>query len=163
VVTGARKQEVLKARWENVDLDRLLLTVLQAKNGWVRHVPLSPVAAHIVRQQLLRRPADSPHVFPSDRRPGRALENLRGAWERAKLAAGLPGELRIHDLRHSFASALANAGTPLYEIGTVLGHTQLSTTTRYAHHAPQRLVATAATAERAWNLLPAPEPADHPA
>ena len=99
---------------------------------------------------------------PSDRRPGRALENLRGAWERAKLAAGLPAELRIHDLRHSFASALANAGTPLYEIGTVLGHTQLSTTTRYAHHAPQRLVQTAATAERAWNLLPVPEPADHP-
>ena len=92
-----------------------------------------------MRQQLLRRPADSPHVFPSDRRPGRALENLRGAWERAKLAAGLPGELRLHDLRHSFASALANAGTHLFEICTVLGHTQLSTTTRYAHHAPQRL------------------------
>jgi integrase len=163
VVTGARKQEVLKARWENVDLDRFLLTVPRAKNGRVRHVPLSPIAAHIVRQQLLSRPGDSPHVFPSDRRPGRALENLRGAWERAKLAAGLPAELRIHDLRHSFASALANAGTPLYEIGTVLGHTQLSTTTRYAHHAPQRLVQTAATAERAWNLLPAPEPADNAA
>jgi site-specific recombinase XerD len=67
-------------------------------------------------------------------------------------------DLRIHDLRHSFASALANAGTPLYEIGTVLGHRQLSTTTRYAHHAPQRLVETAATAARAWTLLP--EPAD---
>jgi integrase len=48
----------------------------------------------------------------------------------------------------------ANAGTPLYEIGTVLGHSQLSTTTRYAHHAPQRLVETASTAARAWNLLP---------
>jgi integrase len=71
---------------------------------------------------------------------------------------GASGEIRtpspqIHDLRHSFASALANAGTPLYEIGTVLGQPQLSTTTRYAHHAPQRLVQTAVTAERAWNLL----------
>jgi site-specific recombinase XerD len=60
----------------------------------------------------------------------------------------------MHDLRHSFASALANVGVSLYEIGTVLGHTQLSTTARYAHHNSQRLVETASTAARAWNLLP---------
>jgi site-specific recombinase XerD len=88
------------------------------------------------------------------------LEDLRGAWERAKRASGLPADFRIHDLRHSFASALANAGTPLYEIGTVLGHLQLSTTTRYAHHAPQRLVETASTAARAWDLLPDPVDGD---
>jgi len=157
VVTGARKQEVLKARWEHVDLDRLLLTVPRSKSGRARHIPLSPVAVGILRRQLQRQIDASPHVFPSDRRSGQPLENLRGAWERAKRAAGLPGELRIHDLRHSFASALANAGTPLYEIGTVLGHSQLSTTTRYAHHAPQRLVQTAATAARAWNLLAEPD------
>ena len=81
---------------------------------------------------------------------------MRGAWARAKKAAGLPADLRIHDLRHSFASALANAGTPLNEIGTVLGHSQLSTTQRYAHHAPQRLIDTATVASRAWNLLAAP-------
>ncbi len=66
----------------------------------------------------------------------------------------MPDDLRVHDLRHSFASALANVGTPLNEIGTVLGHTQLSTTQRYAHHSPQRLIDTATTALRAWNLLP---------
>jgi len=85
---------------------------------------------------------------------GTGLHALRGAWARAKAAAGLPPDLRIHDLRHSFASALANAGIPLFEIGTVLGHRQLSTTTRYAHHAPQRLVETASTAVKAWNLVP---------
>jgi integrase len=114
------------------------------------------VAVGILRRQAGRQNRDNPHVFPSARRPGRALENLRGAWARARRAAGLPEDLRIHDLRHSFASALANAGTPLYEIGTVLGHRQLSTTTRYAHHAPKRLVETASTAARAWNLLPTP-------
>ena len=67
-------------------------------------------------------------------------------------AAGLPADTVIHDLRHSFASALANAGVPLFEIGRVLGHTQLSTTARYAHHAPERLVATASTAALAWDL-----------
>ena len=73
--------------------------------------------------------------------------------------SGLPASLRIHDLRHSFASALANRGIPLNEIGVVLGHTQLSTTARYAHHAPQRLVETATQAIRAWDLAvvsPAP-------
>jgi integrase len=156
VVTGARKSEVLAATWDLVDLDRGTLTVPRSKNGRPRHIPLSAVAAGILRRQAGRRARDNPHVFPSVHRPGRALENLRGAWARAKRAAGLPADLRIHDLRHSFASALANAGTPLYEIGTILGHRQLATTTRYAHHAPQRLVETASTAARAWNLLPGP-------
>jgi integrase len=97
------------------------------------------------------------YVFPSRHREGQPLEGLRRIWERAKKAAGLPADLRIHDLRHSLASALANAGTPLYEIGAVLGHRQLSTTTRYAHHSPQRMVETATAAARAWNLLPAPD------
>jgi integrase len=66
-------------------------------------------------------------------------------------------DLRIHDLRHSLASALANAGTPLYQIGAVLDHRQLSTTTRYAHHSPQRMIETVTVAEGTWNLLPAPE------
>jgi integrase len=157
IVTGARKQEVLKATWDHVDLDRGMLTVPRAKNGKARHIPLSPVAAALLRRQLARRANACPHVFPSTRRPGQALHDLRRAWVTAKQAAGLPADLHIHDLRHSFASALANAGIPLFEIGTVLGHTQLSTTTRYAHHAPERLVATAATAARAWNLLPAPD------
>ena len=61
---------------------------------------------------------------------------------------------RIHDLRHRLASALANAGTPLLEIGALLGHRQFSTATRYAHHSPRRMIDTATVAERVWNLLP---------
>ena len=67
------------------------------------------------------------------------------------------GHPRIHDLRHSLTSALANAGKPLYEIGVVLGHLQLSTTTRYAHRSAQRMVETATDAERTCNLLSGPE------
>jgi integrase len=156
IVTGARKREVLRATWDHVDLERGMLTVPRAKSGRPRHVPLSADAVAILRRQAARRAEGNPHVFPSTCRPGRPIENVRGAWERAKRLAGLPRGLRIHDLRHSFASALANAGTPLYEIGTVLGHRQLSTTTRYAHHAPQRLIATASAAILAWDLLPAP-------
>ncbi|MCB5943939.1 site-specific integrase [Acidocella sp. KAb 2-4] len=159
-VTGARRGEALKARWENVDLERGLLTVPRSKSGRTRHIPLSAVAVAILRRQLAKRQLhpDNPYVFPSARRAGAPVEGVRGAWRRARIAAGLPEDLRIHDLRHSFASALANAGTPLNEIGTVLGHTQLSTTQRYAHHSPQRLIDTATTALRAWNLLALPAP-----
>ncbi len=171
IVTGARRSEVMLARWENVDFGRNMLTVPRSKSGRPRYIPLSPYAVAILERQLAKCQAaeaarlaggqadegqtgPNPYVFPSHRRPGNPLEGLRGAWARAKGAAGLPADLRVHDLRHSFASALANAGTPLNEIGTVLGHTQLSTTNRYAHHSPQRLIATATTATKAWNLLP---------
>ncbi len=155
IVTGARKNEVLKARWENVDLDRCLLTVPRAKSGKTRHIALSTSAVRVMAVQYQRRRRDDGGwVFPG-KEPGRPLENVRGAWSRARKAAGLLPAVRIHDLRHSFASALANNGVPLNEIGVLLGHSQLSTTARYAHHAPQRLVETAAVAAKAWNLLPA--------
>jgi integrase len=135
-----------------------MLTVPRSKNGRPRYIPLSPFAVAVLERQRAKRQAGDAgaHVFPSPRRPGNPREGLRGAWARAKKAAGLPDDLRIHDLHHSFASALANAGTPPNEIGTVLGHTQLSTTTCYAHHSPQRVIATATTASKAWNLLPQP-------
>jgi integrase len=185
IVTGARRSEAMLAKWENVDLERGLLTVPRSKSGRPRHIPLAPVAVAFLRRQRARCQAEelerqaemakavargeaqaeaetvpNPYVFPSQRRPGQPVEGVRGAWARAKKAAGLPADLRVHDLRHSFASALANAGTPLNEIGTVLGHTQLSTTIRYAHHSPQRLIDTATTASRAWNLLPEPKAAE---
>ena len=156
-VTGARRNEVLLATWDNVDLGRGMLTVPRSKSGRPRYIPLSPFAAAVLERQLARRADDNPHVFPSTRRPKQPMEGLRGAWVRVKRAAGLPNDLRVHDLRHSFASALANAGTPLNEIGTVLGHTQLATTSRYAHHSPQRLIATATAASDAWNLQTKPE------
>jgi integrase len=160
ILTGARKQEVLRARWELVDLERGVLTVPLSKSGRPRHVPLSPAAVRVLEAQAGRRIAGNAYVFPSHVVEGKPLEGLRKPWDRAKCAAGLAADLRIHDLRHSLASALANAGTPLYEIGVVLGHRQLSTTTRYAHHSPQRMVETATAAARAWNLLPAPEEAE---
>jgi hypothetical protein len=67
----------------------------------------------------------------------------------------VPTGPRVHDLQHAPASAPANAGTPPYQIGTVPGHRQLSATTRYAHHATQRLIE-AAAAILAWDLLSAP-------
>jgi integrase len=182
IVTGARRSEAMLAKWENVDLERGLLTVPRSKSGRTRHIPLSAYAAAILQRQRTRCQAEelerqaemakaiageevpagddagpNPYVFPSRKVPGQPVEGVRGVWARAKKAAGLLDDLRIHDLRHSFASVLANLGTPLNEIGVLLGHSQISTTQRYAHHAPQRLIDTATTASRAWNLLPEPK------
>jgi integrase len=156
--TGARKQEILRSTWAMVDLDRGALMVPMSKNGRPRQVPLSPFAVAVLRKQLSRRAGDCPNVFPSGLADGKPMANIRRTWARAKREAGLPADLRVHDLRHSFASTLANAGVELFEIGRVLGHSSLSSTLRYSHHTPARLVATASTAARAWDLLPAPDP-----
>jgi integrase len=140
-LTGARKSEVLRARWEHVDLTRRTLVVPLAKSGERRHIPLSDAALALLNG--LRPMPGNPFVFPSARRAKMPVESVRGAWARAKAAAGLPGSLRLHDLRHSFASALANRGHSLYEIGQILGHKQVTTTTRYAHLSQERLVAAA--------------------
>lgn len=102
LLTGARKSEVLKARWEHVDRHRSLLTVLRAKSGRPRHIPLSPLAVRvIVHQHQRHRPGgDGGWVFPG-KVVGKPLEDLRGPWKRAKAAAGLLPDTRIHDLRHT--------------------------------------------------------------
>jgi integrase len=139
-----------------VDLDNGALKVPLSKNGRPRQVPLSPFAVAVLRKQLSRRVADCPHVFPSRLADGKPMGNIRRTWARAKKEAGLPADLRVHDLRHSFATTLANKGVGLFEIGRLLGHANLASTSRYAHHSPARLAATASVAAEAWDLLPAP-------
>jgi integrase len=70
---------------------------------------------------------------------GKPYVTIFASWNTARIRAGMP-EVRIHDLRHSFASLLINAGRSLYEVQKILGHTQVKTTQRYAHLAPQTLL-----------------------
>ena len=139
-LTGARKSEILKARWEHVDTDRGLLTVPLSKSGRRRHVRLSGAALGILGLQP--RVAGQPFVFPSPRCPGKPLEGVRAAWERCKAAAGLP-DMHLHDLRHTFASLCMADGVSLYEVSKLLGHSNLATTQRYAHLGEKTLLATA--------------------
>jgi integrase len=145
-LTGARKAEVLGARWEHVDFDHRLLTVPLSKSGRRRHVVLPDAAIAVL--ELQPRAPDQPFVFPSARRPGKPVEDVRGVWARAKTSARLPNDLRLHDLRHNFASLAINGGASLYEVGRLLGHSQLSTTARYAHLSAGRLLETANTVGR---------------
>lgn len=154
--TGARSGEILGARWADVDLNRCLLTVPRSKAGRVHRIPLAQAAVQVLRVQH-QRSTGHEFVFPG-KVAGQPLSTLRHIWARVKKAAGLPADFRVHDLRHTFASALVSNGVPLYEVGVILGHSQLSTTRRYAHHAPQRLIETATLATKSWNLLPTEVP-----
>jgi integrase len=132
LLTGARRREVLSATWDQFDLTEGVWTKHAATTKQKAHhkVPLSAPA----RQLLVRRRETtddaSPWVFPG--RLGQHRINIDKAWTAICKAAGITG-LRIHDLRHSYASTLASAGFSLPLIGKLLGHTLPQTTARYAH------------------------------
>ncbi len=131
LLTGCRRSEAMRASWAEVDLDRRLWTVpaARSKSGRARHIPLSDAAVKVLL--TLPGPGQGPHVFPG-RHHGKPLNNPTKCWAAACERAGLEG-VRIHDLRHSFASILAANGRSLVEIQHLLGHQSPMMTNRYAH------------------------------
>ena len=141
LLTGCRKRELLDAKWEEFLLDRKMwrIPMHRAKTSKTRHVPLSAAALEVLAQ--VPRFEGCPYVLPNPA----TLEPYHSvffSWDRARKLAGVP-DLRMHDLRHSCASNLVNAGQSLYVVGTILGHAQTKTTQRYAHLAGETLLAAA--------------------
>ena len=128
ILTGARKTEALTARWIDIDFERRFWRIPFTKNGKVRHVPLSDACIHLLKSVPRLR---SFYVF-ENRRTNKPFRSIYFSWNTARNRAGMP-ELRIHDLRHSFASFLVNAGCSLYEVQKILGHSQINVTQRYSH------------------------------
>jgi integrase len=135
MVTGCRKSEALTSKWTDFDFVRHVWTKPShhTKQKRTEYVPLSEQALLL----LERIPRESEYVFPG--RTGPHLTDLKGPWAKVCTIAKLSG-VRIHDLRHSFASHLVSSGVSLPIVGKLLGHTQQQTTARYAHLAddPQR-------------------------
>jgi integrase len=131
LLTGARKGEALSATWDQFDLVAGVWTKPHAltKQKTEHRIPLSAPARQLLAR-LREQKEGSPWVFSGRR--GRHREDTKYAWARICKAAGITG-LRIHDLRHSYASTLAGAGFSLPTIGALLGHSMPSTTARYAH------------------------------
>ena len=129
LLTGCRKRELLDAKWEEVNLDRKVWRIPTSKSGKPRHVPLSDEAIAVLK--AVPRFKDCPYIVPNPKtmKPFTAFFN---SWDSARRAARLP-DVRVHDLRHSAASNLVNAGQSLYVVAKVLGHAQTRTTERYAH------------------------------
>jgi integrase len=136
LVTGCRKNEILGLRWDWVKFDRRCLDLPDSKTG-AKTVPLASVALEI----LAALPRASVWVLPATRGAG-PLVGLDIAWFKVREGAGLPG-LRLHDLRHSFASFAVADGSSLYLVGKVLGHRHARTTEKYAHVAHDPVLAVA--------------------
>jgi integrase len=128
VLTGARLTEILTLRWDYVDLENRVLRLPDSKSG-AKLIYLNDVAAKLLRAMPIM--GDNPFVIAGGKRSARLI-NLQKPWRRIRAAANLQ-DVRIHDLRHSFASVAAGAGMSLPVIGKLLGHTQPVTTARYAH------------------------------
>ncbi len=133
MLTGARRGEVLNARWEQFDLEGAVWTKPAAttKQRRLHRAPISAAAVALLRTIRLRVPLDCPWVFPGDV-PGKPMQEIKRFWDDVRAKAYLPA-VRIHDLRHTFASLLVSGGMTLPMIGKLLGHTQVQTTQRYAH------------------------------
>ena len=128
VLTGCRRNEILGLRWDDLNFDTGEMRLPDSKTG-VRMVPLTSAAADVLKG--LPRSPDNPWVFPGKKK-GARLVNINDSWERVRRRAGLDG-VRLHDLRHSFASRALALGESLPMIGDLLGHRMVNTTARYAH------------------------------
>jgi integrase len=128
ILTGARLREILDARWEHVDLERGVIFLPDSKTGR-KPVYLSAAAQSVLAS--LPRVNGNPHIIAGERE-GAPKADLKRPWAAVTKAASLDG-VRLHDLRHSFASIGAGASMGLPVIGKLLGHTQAATTHRYAH------------------------------
>lgn len=129
ILTGCRMSEILTLRWEDVDAERGVLTIAAPKEGRPKAVVLNAPARAVLTS--LRRLKSNPFVIVG-RVHGQHLTDLEHPWQRIRKRAGLE-DVRLHDLRHSFASVAVAGGASLPIIGALLGHSQPATTQRYAH------------------------------
>lgn len=150
--SGARAGELKRLVWRDVDLEAGVAGLLKTKSGRRRPIPIRGTALEELRR--IRRTLDDEtapgrHVFVQ--RNGRAPFDYARAWRAARAAVGLH-DLRFHDLRHLVASTLAEAGTSTRELMALLGHSNPSTTARYAHLVDRHIVQLGDTlAERLFN------------
>lgn len=128
ILTGTRKGEALMLRWDWIDLEHGVIRYPDSKTG-AKQVPLSSPVLDLLGN--LPRLDGNPHVFPSESASGH-FEGLQKVWNRVRTRAVL-AEVRLHDLRHSYASVGVVGGDSLYLVGKLLGHAQAHTTQRYAH------------------------------
>jgi integrase len=130
LVTGLRRSELFKLRWEHLDFDKGFIYIIGGKSGRNQSIPMNQSAREILENHPR---TDSPFVFPG--RGGGQRTDIKRPVNRIRKAAGLPPDFRpLHGLRHHFASQLASSGqVDLYTLQRLLTHQNSKTTERYAH------------------------------
>ncbi|RJQ44986.1 MAG: site-specific integrase [Gaiellales bacterium] len=138
--TGMRLGEILALTWEGVDLFRRTVTVFRSKNGERRTIPVNHTVLELLKDKARKQPNPLNTVFQSQAGTPIDANNLRRAFrsacgeKKAKIE-----NLHFHDLRHTFATRLVQAGVDLYKVQRLLGHKSPTMTQRYAHHYPESL------------------------
>lgn len=136
--TGMRQGEILSLTWHDVDLKRGIAILYETKNGEIRSLPLNRTVLRLMKEKGKVRHLSVDNVFLSSSCTPLDAGNLRrafmGALEKAKIR-----NFCFHDLRHTFATRLVQKGVDLYRVQKLLGHKDIKTTQRYAHHYPESL------------------------
>ncbi len=142
--TGCRLNEALRATWAQIDRGTRVwrIPASNSKSKKIRSVPLNDSALEVLSG--LDTEGEFEHLFVN-RQTGKPYGTIMKVWSRLRAKAGLP-HLRIHDLRHQYASFLVNSGRTLYEVQQILGHSDPSVTQRYAHLSSKSLQEAASTA-----------------
>ena len=142
IETGCRREEMLSLEWKDIDLFKKCLNVLAGKTGDRRVIPFTKKALEVLKASEKARskvrPIKGDFVFTHPLGQKVTIHTLRTAFERALEKAEID-DFRFHDLRHAFASRLAQSGTDPYTIQKLMGHKSFLTTQRYAHHYSESL------------------------
>jgi len=136
--TGMRQDEILSLEWQNVDLFRKTVLVVKSKNGEKRTIPMNQKVFTLLKEKAKRNYNKNKFVFPSEVNTKILRRNLMRAFYNATDRSNIE-DFRFHDLRHTFATRLAQAGVDLYKIAKLLGHKDIKMTQRYSHHCPDSL------------------------
>ena len=151
--TGARRHEAMNSEWQHINLGDKDWYVPITKSGKPRHIVLNGKAIEIIQRAEKLQLKKHGHIMqwlfvnPQTHKPYRCIFHK---WNRIRNELDLQN-MRIHDLRHSFASTLVNNGATLYEVQKLLGHSRSATTERYAHLANRRLQRAASLIDKAYS------------
>jgi integrase len=143
--TGCQSGEILNLKWTDVFLTEGYLHLKDSKTG-EKTIPLNESAKAILGNLRLQK--GNPYVFVGEK-PGTCLTTLKTAWTKVRRLANLE-EVRIHDLRHTFASLAIKQGVDLYTVSKLLGHKNIATTTRYAHLQMDQLIKATNVVDQVW-------------
>ena len=163
--TGMRRGEILTLEWSRVDLNQRTIRIINAKSAaGDRDIPMNATVHSLLSE--LARGATSPLVFPSNRKQGESLFDLKKGFKKAVQLAGIQ-HIRFHDTRHTFATRLVRAGVDIVSVQHLLGHSKITMTARYAHSLADAKMAAVRKLDSASlcslpdsNRTPAPIPAD---
>lgn len=140
--TGCRKSEILTLKWKDVQLDQNCIHLKDSKNG-EKIVPLNSLSKGIL--ESIKQQPNNPYVF-CGKKPGKHLTDPKKTWTKIRKMLAIE-DVRMHDLRHTFASMAIKSGLGIYEVSQLLGHKNIQTTMRYVHTKKEELVKNAKAVE----------------